>query len=230
MEFLLILLVLVAFGAIAWAVHRFEQRRREALAAVAARLGLRFHPGSEGSLDGRYGHEFFRRGHSRRASNTMVGALEMAGRTCGVRMGDYRYRTGAGKNQQTHNHGYALIQLPWVGTPDLLIRKEHVGDKLKSGLGFDDIDFESEEFSRTFWVTSGDKKYAYDVVHPRMMRFLLDGPKPHVEIVGDVCLVLDGRGRWDPGRFETCLRWVEAFLALWPEHVTERLTPRRGVA
>jgi hypothetical protein len=55
-----------------------------------------------------------------------------------------------------------------VGTPSLLIRREDIGDKLIGGLGFDDIDFESEEFSRDFWVKSDNRRHAYGVIHPRM--------------------------------------------------------------
>ena len=100
-------------------------------------------------------------------------------------------------------------------------------------LDLSDIDFESEEFSRTFWVKGSDRKYVYDVVHPRMMRFLLDGPRPPVEIVDDGCLVLDGRSRWSPEEFRAWIRWADAFFDHWPEHLTARFQERedlRGIA
>ena len=115
-----------------------------------------------------------------------------------------------------------------MGIPDLLIRKEGLGDKLAGGLGFDDIDFESEEFSRTFWVKSQDKRFAFDVIHPLMMEFLLDGSPPQVEITGDVCLLTEGRRPWDPLQFQGAIRWFEAFLERWPDHLTEQLTERWG--
>lgn len=117
---------------------------------------------------------------------------------------------------------------PSGGTPYLFLRKENTGDKIIGGIGFDDIDFESEEFSRKFWVKSDEKKYAYDVIHPGMMEFLLRGPTPRVEIVHDVCLILDGSSRWSLNTFEGAPRWFEEFLGRWPEHLTETLESRSG--
>ncbi|MBT8398333.1 MAG: hypothetical protein KJN92_15270, partial [Gemmatimonadetes bacterium] len=64
------------------------------------------------------------------------------------------------------------------------------------------------------------------VIDPRMMEFLLRGPTPHAELVHDVCLVLEGWGRWDPETFNGAPGWFQAFLGRWPEHVTDRLETR----
>jgi len=222
----LIVLVLLAAAVAALWIYQKERERRESLRYLAMQLELDFDPTSDGFLHRRYGHGIFGRGRKRIAWNTLSGVRVIAGHPVRVKMGDYRYTTGSGKNSQTHKLSFAILHLPYVGTPDLLIRREHLGDKLKGGLGFDDIDFESEEFSRQFWVTSPDRKYAYDVLHPRMMRFLMDGPRPQVEIVRDACLVLDGKRRWKPEQFAGCLTWAEEFFSLWPEHLTSRLSPR----
>ena len=62
---------------------------------------------------------------------------------------------------------------PFRNVPDLLIRPEGFFDKVAGAFGFDDIDFESEEFSRAFFVKSSDKRFAYDVLHPRMLELLM---------------------------------------------------------
>jgi hypothetical protein len=222
----LFVLILVAVAVAAFWIYQKERERREELQYLAMQLELDFDPAHDRSHHRRYGHAVFGRGRKRVASNTLRGVRPMAGHPVRVKMGDYRYTTGSGKNAQTHKLSYAIFHLPYVGTPDLLVRREHLGDKLKGGLGFDDIDFESEEFSRQFWVTSSDRKYAYDVLHPRMMRFLLDGSRPHVEIVRDACLVLEGRRRWTPEQFAGWVAWAEEFLSLWPEHLTARLSTR----
>jgi len=227
-EYLPILLAVVAAVAIIYVVVVLERRRRAALAMVARNLGLEFDHRPDRRLHRTYGHSVFRKGHSQKGTNNLFGGLSLAGYSIQVRMGDFRYVTGHGKHRQTHQLSYALFHLPFVGIPDLLIRKEHLGDKLVGGIGFDDIDFESEEFSRKYWVKSGDKRFAYDVVHPGMMEFLLEGPTPHVEIVGDVCLILEGWRRWDPETFEGAPGWFQAFLARWPEHLTDVLVNREG--
>ncbi len=225
-EFLIILVAAAAAVAIIYAVIQAERKRRLVLKAVARKLGLGFDPGVDRQLHHAYAHSVFRKGHSRRATNNMFGVLTLAGHPVHVRMGDYQYTTGSGKHSQTHRISYAAFMLPFVGLPELLIRREGIGDKLISGIGFDDIDFESEEFSRAFWVTSGDKKFAYDVIHPGMMEFLMRGPTPKVEIVHDVCLILEGWGRWDPETFDGAPGWFQAFLERWPDHLIDRLQRR----
>jgi hypothetical protein len=226
-ELLPLFLVAAIAILILYAVAAQEQKRRGALREVARRLGLRFDSSTEGGLHHSYGHSFFRRGHSQTATNHLFGVMDLAGYPIRVRMGDFRYVTGHGKNRQTHRTSFALFHLPFLGTPDLLIRKEHLGHKVLGSIGFDDIDFESEEFSRKFWVKGGDERFAYDVVHPGMMEFLLKGPTPDIEMVHDVCLVLEGRGRWDPETFQGAPGWFQEFLARWPEHLLDRLVARR---
>jgi len=222
----LISLLAVVLGLVAYGAFIGTRKRREALSGVADRLGLSFDPAKDHTVDRDYGHTGFDKGRARKGYNNIFGTMTLAGHTIRVRMGDYQYTTGHGKNQHTHRISYATFQLPWVGTPKLLIRRENIGDKIAGGLGFDDIDFESEEFSRAFWVKSNNKRFAYDVIHPQMMEFLLRGPTPHAEIVHDVCLVMEGWGRWNPDTFEGAPGWFEAFLEKWPEHLTHELRPR----
>ena len=53
-----------------------------------------------------------------------------------------------------------IVQLPWSGILETIVRPEHVFDRLASFLGFDDIDFESVEFSKRFMVKFADRKFA----------------------------------------------------------------------
>jgi hypothetical protein len=115
------------------------------------------------------------------------------------------------------------MHLPYINVPDLLIRREGIFDKLKGAIGFDDIDFESAEFSKKFYVMSPDKKFAYDVVHPRMMEFLLDSKAPAVDIENGRCCVTNGRSRWKPEEFRPMLNWLKQFFDRWPDHLTSQL-------
>ena len=47
---------------------------------------------------------------------------------------------------------------------------------------YQDIKFESAEFSKTFCVRSPDKKFAYDVCNAQMMEYLLANRELSVEI------------------------------------------------
>jgi len=223
-----VIAVLVILGAI-WGAKKAKERR-DALAALADRLGWGFDPHPDRGHDEEYGHfEIFRRGYGRVAYNTLRGSLEVQGRPCRALMGDFRYKqdSGSGKNRRTSTYrfSYLIVHLPFR-TPALLIRPEGIFDKLKGAFGFDDIDFESEDFSRKFYVKSDDKRFAYDVCHARMMEYLLANRPPMIDIENGRICSSDGSRSWTPERFERAIEDLDRFLALWPEHVTRDLLDR----
>ncbi len=231
---ILIFIVLVGIaitGAIA--SQKAAQGRRDALAALANELGFRFDPSKDADHDDEYAQfEIFRRGHSRSAYNTLTGGIDPAGPDAGVgpiavKMGDFTYQvtTSNGKTTSTHTYhfSYVILHLPYANVPNLLIRPEHMFDKLAGALGFDDIDFESAEFSRKFHVKSGDKKFAYDVCHPRMIEFLMNGTPPTIDIEHGRCCLFSGAKRWEPPEFKQALSWANAFFEQWPDYVVKEL-------
>jgi len=230
-DFLKVILIIGGIGLvcfIAYLAWLAEKKRREALAALAGRLSWRFDPARDRDHDEHYAHfEIFRRGHGRAAYNTLTGDLQVNGRPCPVKMGDFVYKvtrhSGKSRRTTTYRFSYVILHLPFANVPDLLIRREGMFDKLAGAFGFDDIDFESAEFSRRFHVKSPDKKFAYDVIHVRMMEFLLAGEAAAIDIERGRCCVSDGRHRWEPQQFEDKLAWIRGFLDLWPEHVIARL-------
>jgi hypothetical protein len=207
--------------------QRIEAQRRDALAALAARLGFSFDPDRKSPGPDLERFEPFTRGHSRAAYNTMDGLLSIDGRGYSIRMGDYRYQvtTSNGKttSTSTYNLSYIVVRVPFRAVPDLLIRREGMLDKIAGALGFDDINFESEAFSRRFCVKSPDKKFAYDVINPKMIEFLMAGNPPAIHLVGGAMCLTDGSRRWEPAEFESRLDWLKQFFALWPEYLTEQL-------
>lgn len=233
--------IVVIFGvigvtiALAIIAYRQETQRREALATLAAQRGWSFDPSHDTQHDEQYAQfGCFSRGHSRSAYNTIEGAVTIAGRRYPLKMGDFLYKVTSSNGKQTttstHRFSYLILHLPFAGVPDLLIRREGMLDKIAGALGFDDIDFESEAFSRRFHVKSRDKKFAYDVIHPRMMEFLMDGggatDAGWLEIEHGAMCITNGAGRWDPAEFEAKLAWAERFLSLWPDYLVEQLGGR----
>ena len=228
MEVILVVIVaaLAAIGFIF--AHQQAKKRREALAALASSRGLDFDASFDGSHDVRFaGFAMFRKGRSRVAYNTISGALELGGRSIAIRTGDFRYkeRRGSGKNRRTVTIrlSYLIAWNPFGSVPETIVRREGVFDRLKGMLGFDDIDFESVEFSRRFHVSSEDKRFAYDLIDPRMMELLLRTAPPAFELEGDLICVSDGRGCWDPESFERQLDWCGAFFDAWPDHLVRTL-------
>jgi hypothetical protein len=230
--FFLVVLLLVGVGI--YMQQKHAAARRQALAALAADLRWSFDPFLDGSHDDLYAQfEVFRRGHSRYAYNTLEGALTIDGRACPCKMGDFTYKvtSGSGKNRRTTTYyfSYLIMHLPFAGVPALLIRPENLFDKLAGALGFDDIDFESSEFSRKFHVKCSDKRFAYDICHPLMMEWLLGltpSGVPTIDIERGAMCLTDGSRLWDIDRFRRTMAFAAQFLDRWPDHLTAQLDQR----
>lgn len=220
----LVLLVLAMIAA-----NKREQERRAALAQLAADLDCDFAPDRDTSHDDLYSQfSIFRQGHSRTAMNTIQGTIAHADTPYLLRMGDFQYKitTSNGKTTTTTTYrlSYLILHPPMGPIPDLLIRPEGLFDKLAGAFGLDDIDFESAEFSKRFFVKSDNKKFAYDVVTPAMMEFLLASDRRTLCIEDSVCLVTTGTRRWSPDEFRSNLDWTLRFFDLWPTYLVEDLT------
>lgn len=225
------ILIFVVFGLLIGAgiyySHMQAQKRRAELLALAEQLGWRFDPNDDHGHDSRFSQfAIFCNGHSQRAYNTLYGTLTLAGFSVDAQMGDFQYKqtSGSGKNRSTTTYtlSYLIAGSPFPAAPDLLIRPEGVFDKVSAFFGFDDIDFESAEFSRAFHVSSSDKRFAYAVVHPRMMEFLLATRGPTLAHAQRYCCVHDGNRVWTPEEFRARLGWLEGFFEQWPGHVTDQ--------
>jgi hypothetical protein len=225
----MVVLVVAVVVAVAYFSHVAAEKRRSELLALSHELGLEFDPG-KGEPEGPQAlFGCFKRGHSRRMMNTMRGELELFAQRCPCVAGDYEYKVTSSNGKTTstrvYRFSYALVRIPW-GVPGLLLRREHLLDKLAGAIGFEDIDFESEEFSRRFHVKCAQKKFAYDVIHPRAMEFLIGANAPPLEFSGAWCCITDGSGRWDAAEFRRVLGFARGFFALWPEHVVQDLETR----
>ena len=109
---------------------------------------------------------------------------------------DYHYETySSSKHGRRTNHHYfsAVIIAPNMLLKPLFIRPEHFLDKVTEFFGYDDIDFESAEFSRKFYVKSPDKKWAYDVIGQPTMEFLLAAPRFTLQFAGGGVIACHGQ-------------------------------------
>lgn len=198
------------------------------LQAWAGRNGFRFHPHGDGRLNPWYERfEVFRVGRERRAFNTLAGVLEIPSGRLEVLMGDYRYvierRTGDKRRRIVRRFSYLICLSPWRDAPELLIRPEGIADRFSAFFGIDDIDFESEAFSRAFFVKSPDRRFAYDLIDPAMMQFLMETRPPLVDLENGALCLSEDRRLWEVPRFEQELGWVRDFFSRWPEHLVRRL-------
>jgi len=89
-----------------------------------------------------------------------------------------------------------MLTLPIV-CPELTIAKEGIFSKIAQSFGYDDIDFESHEFSRKFCVRSKDKKFAYDICNAQMIEYLLANQDMSLEFENNI-LALSFNKRLSP--------------------------------
>ena len=213
--FIVIIVILVIAG-IAYAYYAAAQRRKE-LIAWAHSHGMSFNPSKDHGFDDRHSNfKCLRRGHSRYAYNIMEGRWgEMP-----IMAFDYHYATGSGKNRSDHYFS-AVIITSGIPLKPLYIRREGFFDKLTEFFGFDDIDFESAEFSRKFYVKSSDKRWAYDVIHQRMMEYLMAAPDFGIQF--DLMHIIAWRGRkFKPADFEAAAGLISGILDRLPEYLLKK--------
>lgn len=223
-----VVVVLAAIGMyFAW---KAEQKRLEEFRSLASELGLQFSEERDSGHDDRFARfGLFRRGRSRVAYNTLHGRTGIAGHDIRVRMGDFQYKVdrGSGKNRRTETVrlSYLIAWNPIGACPETIVRREGIFDRVAGVLGFDDIDFESVEFSKAFHVSSDDKRFAYDLIDPRMMEYLLASGPPAFELDGGLICLSTGKGRWEVAEFRRRLDWLGGFLERWPRHLADSMSP-----
>jgi hypothetical protein len=190
-------------------------RRSRQMEALARSLGWGFLPGND-QLHGReFRFDKFQEGF---ACHTLKGSLPFDGRELRVKMGDF-YRADLYSS-------YILVEAPFGTRGDLTIRFEGSEDRMMEALTTGaDIDFESEEFSRRFKVTSSDKRFAYDVIDPRMMAFLMRELPPLRTELRDGWWCVTHVLLMSPDLFMRHLAWLQGFFDAWPDHLRTPATP-----
>lgn len=201
-----------------------QKRRREALAAKAQELKLTFKAEDHASFAHKYGF-LDRLGTSSGAGkqsciNVLTGELG----SNPITLFDYYYVTDSNSvwwwapSWETHCYLSFIIVNMNSNFPELTIAKEGFFSKIAQAIGFDDIDFESHEFSRRYKVKSRDKKFAYDICNAQMIDYLLDRPIMSVEIEKHA-LALGFDDQFDVAGTDSHLSHVVKIRSLMPNYL-----------
>lgn len=199
------------------------RKRRQELAAWAAAHGLSFSEGHDHGFDERHpAFRVLRSGQGGRyAYNIMTGVY----RNRSLAAFDYHYETYStdkdGNRTTQHHRLSAVIVASEIPLKPLDVRPEGFFDKIGAAFGFEDINFESAEFSRTFKVTSPDRRWAYDVLHARAMEFLLARPPFSLQLNAGGAIYWTG-GTWTPEQFEAAADTVTGLFDLLPDYVRQQ--------
>ncbi|WP_051704213.1 hypothetical protein [Glycomyces sp. NRRL B-16210] len=143
--------------------RRARNARIAQCAAWAARHGFQYWPDDPTAL-GISGHNPFDLGHSRRAYDVLRGRYRDAHLHCF----QYVFVTGGGRSRTTHTYQVYAISLP-KSRPYLDIRHENALSRRFEK----DLDFENQAFNDEYRIESDSPRFAYDVIHPRTMEWML---------------------------------------------------------
>ena len=94
------------------------------------------------------------------------------------------------------------------------IRPERPEHDVAAAFGYDDLDFESAEFSRRFHVQAEDRKKAYALLHPQMLELLMAHRSLQLAVTSRWVLMEDAGGD-----FQRLLPVALEFLDLIPRHL-----------
>lgn len=224
-----ILIVALFVGLLILGWYQRNQRRKE-LSAWASSRGLSFCQENIDSFENQFaGFSCLEQGRNRYAYNVSQG--NWSGRE--VICFDYHYETQStdskGHTTTTNYYFSGVIVCSVFPLEYLFIRPEGFFDKIKSFFGAEDINFESAEFSRKFFVKANDRKWAYDVIHPRAMEFLMDRPQHTIEFNGRHVLVTRDSKTFSLQEFEAAIEMGKGLLDMLPEYVTQQQTERYGL-
>ena len=216
------LVVVLGILAVIAIVHqmKIERQRREAYARLATEYGLRYRTDPSVPIDRHFpAFDCFQQGHSRRLNHLLDGRVRTPdGHSIDLLAGEWTYKitTSNGKSTSTTTYEFGFVILgPGLGAwPGLQVRRENLLDKVAGALGWDDIDFESVEFSKKFHVKSGDKRFAYDLLDPRIIElFLIADSIPQVDLAGEhLCLHYSRSTRLEPPMLKLLIQWGVLFI------------------
>jgi len=202
--------------------HIKNRERLEALTKMSARRDLRFTTEADYEMENRFPEfQCLQDGDDRYAYNILHG--EWSGRNfIGF---DYHYETtstDSDGDETTHNHYFSAVIVECdVPMKPLTIGEESIFDRFWNFFGFDDIDFESAEFSDQFKVHAEDRRWAFDVLHARTMEFLLHSPRFSLAFSRTHCIAWRG-STFEVAEYEAAVDVVAGILDRMPDYVRQQ--------
>lgn len=130
-------------------------------------------------------------------------------RTRTVRTGN----TTQTRTEEEKHHAYIVAVRVPVALPEFALSRDSLLD------GWGDIEFESEQFNDEYTVKSKDKKFAYDVMHPRTMEYLLANVAAKPNLRTDGAWIRSRVDEYDAGSLARQLDVMTDFIAAIPDFV-----------
>lgn len=204
--------LVVGIGYLIWWM---DKKRTEAMTAWAQAHGFVFEGKVPQLVQELSGFKLFSQGGARTVKNLMRGSKEVGT----VRVCDYQFTTGSGKNQSVHHQTICIVNTPGRAAPHFFLRKENrLFDALGKMFGGKDINFEDDEaFSKSFVLqTNENEQQLRHFMSPRLREGLtrLADRAPVLEVSGDVMVFHFGK-RLKPEQIDGLVADAVNLRRLW---------------
>ncbi len=209
----MVVAILALVGGLIAYTARKERERTEQLAALAQGMGYDFEPAPDLEAMKTFGAlPLYEHGHSKKLANVLTG---QAGER-DVKLFDYKYTTGSGKNSHTWHQTVALFPKAGEGLPDLVLAPENVFHKIGAVFGYQDIDFDtSPEFSSHYLLRGPDETAIRSAFSADALSFFAQQRGWHVEIAGGSIAVYRSDKRCKPEDLRTFLEETQTVLRVF---------------
>jgi len=169
--------------------------RSDACRRFARERRAEFHPADPWDLPKKYADfPLFTVGLARQASNVIV--ADVGGSP--VVLCDYEFKTSNDPDEAPRRFQVAVMELPIIAPP-LEMQCEKPAAETASWAGDKDLLFENDEFNRRCRIGCGEPKFAYEIFHAALIRYLMSlGRRPNLAMLGQVMILYyDGRAGVD---------------------------------
>lgn len=183
--------------------------RSEALAKVAADLGLAFSAEGSGLLSELSHLPLFSRGRARRIRNLIYGDTDEAE----LAIFDYQYTVGSGKNSHTHRQSVALMRSRHLQLPQFELKPQGFFHAIGKLFGYQDIEIEHHpRFSKLFVLRGQEESRIRATFPSSVLSFLEERPTTNLEACGHELIYYRQGKRVKPEQIRTLM--AEGFTML----------------
>lgn len=196
------LLIILLIAGLIVAIVLLNQKRTNALKAIAQQLKLQFSVGGDAAIRPLIANlEFFDRGQFSQARNILHGTVHRQGRECTVAIFDYFYTVGHGKNRDTLCQTVMVFYDDSLHLPAFNVRSEHFIDKINNLIGFEDVNFpQFPQFSKRYRLNTSNPDAVRSLFQPGLIKFY-ESQKIGTEANGSSILIFPA-GNYNPRAHE----------------------------
>lgn len=204
--YVLILLggTVAVFGGVYIGVLYANRKRTQALKSLAASLSFTFSEKDDGSLMAQMSiFHLFSRGYGRRIMNVFTGKFNLVP----VRVMDYKYTTGGGKDSHTWNQTVMVMDCEKLQLPRFILHPENIFDKIGSIFGRKDINFDAAPmFSKRYFLRGDDEAAVRGLFNARVLGYFEQHPGLSIECDGSRLIYYRTSKRVPPDKFQAFLQ------------------------